>query len=60
MNSPLFTIKETAEYLRLSEPVVYGLVKIKEFPSVKVGGAWRIFSDKLQPWLETLYDNKDE
>lgn len=30
---------------------IYGLVKEKDFPSVKIGGRFYVIEDKVQEWL---------
>jgi excisionase family DNA binding protein len=38
----LLTVKETAEYLRISLPTVYYLVQRGKIPAIQIGGRWRI------------------
>ena len=48
----LINVKELCIYLKISEKTAYILVKHREFPSVKVGGKYRIIVDELPGWLE--------
>jgi excisionase family DNA binding protein len=38
----LLTVKETAEYLRITVPTVYYLVQRGQIPAIQNGGRWRI------------------
>jgi len=58
MASQLLTIKQAMEYLDISEKTIYKLVKVKEFPAVKIMGEWRIIVDKLDKYYEVLMKNK--
>jgi len=48
----LINIKELCSYLDVSEKTAYILVKSRDFPSVKIGGKYRIIVDELPGWLE--------
>lgn len=50
--SNLLNIKQLCEYLQISETTCYALVRRRDFPSVKIGGQYRIIEDKLNDWLE--------
>lgn len=56
----LLTVQETAEYLRLPLTKVYELVRIKDFPAVKIGKSWRVLKDKLDKWLLDQLEDKPE
>jgi excisionase family DNA binding protein len=43
----LFTVKETAEYLRVSLPTVYYFVRHGKIPAIHIGGRWRIKKSSL-------------
>lgn len=47
----LMTIKEAANYLRISSSTIYKLVEKGRIPASKVGGAWRFKKDVLDDWL---------
>ena len=57
IDSPFLNIKELAAYLRMSEPVTYGLVRAKDFPAFKIGGSWKVPKDKLDKWVLKQLDN---
>lgn len=48
----ILTVKETANYLRLSEFTVYRLAKAGQIPCFKVGGSLRFRKDILDRWAE--------
>jgi len=48
----LSTIKEIAEYLRLSESTVYQMAQKGEIPGIKIGGTWRFKMEEIENWLE--------
>lgn len=48
----LMKVSELREYLHISNKEAYRLVKLKSFPSVKVGNKYLIVKDKLPDWLE--------
>lgn len=50
------TVKETASLLRLHEVTIYLFCKKRVFPSVKVGGQWRIPTDIV----ERLYEKEEK
>jgi excisionase family DNA binding protein len=57
--TPLLTVAEAAEYLKISRAQVYLLVKIKEFPAVWIGG-WKVRKDKLDSWFDFLMEDKPD
>lgn len=48
----LINIKELCSYFDVSEKTAYILVKDRDFPSVKIGGKYRVIVDELPGWLE--------
>ena len=59
-DSPLFTVKEAAGYLRVHPNSLYVLVRAHDFPALKVGGAWRIPKDALDDWIQKQLKEKPE
>ena len=47
----IMTVREVAEYLRLSEAKVYRLVNEGQLPVVRLGKTWRFRKDLLDEWL---------
>jgi excisionase family DNA binding protein len=60
MASQLLTIEEAMEYFSTSRRTMYELVKIKDFPAVKIMGEWRIVVDRLDAYYTGLLENKDD
>lgn len=51
MESPLFTVAETAAYLRICTMTAYELVNSKAFPSIKIGRHHKVLKDHIDAWL---------
>ena len=47
----ILTVREVAEYLRMSETKVYRLVKERQLPVFRIGKSWRFRKDLLDEWL---------
>lgn len=52
MNNDIMTLKEVAEYLRLTEKTAYRLAAEGKLPGFKVGGAWRFKRGDLESWIK--------
>lgn len=48
----LFSPKQLAEYLQLSQRTVYRLLERGDLPGVKVGGQWRFRKSAVDEWLD--------
>ena len=40
-NGEILTIKQVADYLKVTERTIYRLAAAKQIPAFKVGGSWR-------------------
>ena len=60
MTSRYGTVEEAAEYLKIPKDTMYEIVKIKDFPSAKVGKHWRIRMDKIDEWWEKRWSEKED
>ncbi|MCF6292255.1 MAG: helix-turn-helix domain-containing protein [Robiginitomaculum sp.] len=49
--SDIWTIKDVASYLKLTEKTAYRLVAEGEIPGFKVGGSWRFSKDEVEKWV---------
>ncbi|MGU5528656.1 helix-turn-helix domain-containing protein [Aeromonas caviae] len=47
----ILTIREVAEYLKITERTVYRLAAAKQIPAFKVGGAWRFRIVDIDSWI---------
>ena len=52
MNTDIMTIKEVAEYLKLTEKTVYRLTAEGKIPGFKVGGSWRFKRSEIEKWID--------
>ena len=51
-NAPvIWTVRDVAGYLRMSEAKVYRLVREQKMPVVRIGKTWRFRKDLLDHWL---------
>ncbi|WDE05281.1 helix-turn-helix domain-containing protein [Thalassomonas viridans] len=60
MTDQIMTLKEVAEYLKLTEKTAYRLAAEKKLPGFKVGGSWRFKSTDLEEWIEQQKDKVAE
>jgi len=51
MVDPVLTIRDVAEFLKLSQKTVYAMAKSGKLPAFKVGSQWRIRRDDLEDWI---------
>jgi excisionase family DNA binding protein len=52
MGTDVMTIREVAEYLKLTEKTAYRLAAEGKIPGFKVGGAWRFKHSEIERWIE--------
>ena len=52
MDTNILTIREVAEYLRITEKTAYRLASEGKLPGFKVGGSWRFKKGELDGWIE--------
>ena len=50
--TPLMTIEELANYLRVQKRTIYDWLKKGKVPAIKTVGQWRFKKDKIDAWLE--------
>lgn len=50
--APIMTVREVADFLRLTETTVYNLLQKGTLPGKKIGGQWRISHTTLTQWPE--------
>ena len=51
-HSEIMTIREVANYLRITEKTAYRLAADHKIPGFKVGGAWRFRMSEIEHWIE--------
>jgi excisionase family DNA binding protein len=52
MSDDIMTVKEMAEFLKLTERTIYRLAAENQFPAFKVGGSWRFRRVDVEDWIE--------
>lgn len=58
--SGILTIKEVAEYLKVTERTIYRLAAAKKIPGFKVGGMWRFRQADIDGWIAAQAENPRE
>jgi excisionase family DNA binding protein len=51
LDAEVLTIKEVAQYLRLSEAKVYEMARNGTIPAFRIGKSWRFQRDSLMAWI---------
>ena len=49
--SEIVTIKQVADYLKVTERTIYRLAGAKTIPAFKVGGTWRFSRIDIDSWI---------
>lgn len=45
------TVKDLAQYLKLSDMMIYKLAQNGDIPAAKIGSAWRFSQEEIDSWL---------
>ncbi len=48
----ILTIKQVADYLKVTERTIYRLAGAKKIPAFKVGGTWRFSRADIDNWIK--------
>lgn len=48
----ILTIKQVADYLKVTERTIYRLAAAKQIPAFKVGGSWRFSWAEIDSWIK--------
>lgn len=48
----ILTIKDVADYLKVTERTIYRLAGAKKIPAFKVGGTWRFSRIDIDSWIK--------
>ncbi len=51
MPEDILTIREVADYLKVTERTLYRLVQEGKLPAFKVGNSWRFRREDLERWI---------
>jgi excisionase family DNA binding protein len=49
--SPVLTVREVAQYLRVHPTTVYRLLKGHKLPAFQVGSDWRFNREEIRRWM---------
>ena len=58
MREDILTIKEVAEYLKVTERTLYRLAQEGKIPAFKVGASWRFKRADIDAWIEAQKPGK--
>lgn len=50
--SEILTLKEVADFLKVTERTIYRLAAAKQIPAFKVGGSWRFSQSDIAEWIK--------
>ena len=48
----ILTIRQVADYLKVTERTIYRLAGAKKMPAFKVGGTWRFSRTDIDAWIK--------
>ena len=48
----ILTLKQVAEFLKVTERTIYRLAAAKQIPAFKVGGTWRFSRADINQWIQ--------
>ena len=55
----ILTIKQVADYLKVTERTIYRLAAAKKIPAFKVGGTWRFSRADIDSWIKQQSEGLD-
>lgn len=58
-DAEILTIKQVADYLKVTERTIYRLAAAKKIPAFKVGGTWRFRKVDIESWIEAQSGNSE-
>lgn len=56
MSDDIMTVREVADFLKVTERTIYRLAAESQIPSFKVGGSWRFRRTDLVEWISEQAD----
>ena len=59
MQTDIMTIREVADYLKLTEKTAYRLTAEGKIPGFKVGGSWRFRRSEIEGWIDRKVSRKE-
>jgi excisionase family DNA binding protein len=58
MQTDIMTIREVADYLKLTEKTAYRLTAEGKIPGFKVGGSWRFRRSEIEKWIDAATEHR--
>ena len=58
MEEQWITVKDVAEYLKVSTDLIYRLAQKAEIPASKLGNLWRFKKEEIDEWMRNKRNNK--
>lgn len=58
MQTDIMTIREVADYLKLTEKTTYRLTAEGKIPGFKVGGSWRFKRSEIDKWIDAAMEHR--
>lgn len=52
MEGRWMTVQEVADYLHVSQDMIYRLAQKGKVPAAKIGGRWRFKPENIEQWME--------
>lgn len=52
----ILTLRQVADFLRVTERTIYRLAAAKKIPAFKVGGTWRFSRAEINQWIQRLQE----
>ncbi|MBX7482085.1 helix-turn-helix domain-containing protein [Qipengyuania qiaonensis] len=60
MPEEILTVRDVAEFLKVTERTIYRLATEGKIPSFKVGGSWRFQRSDLIRWMNEQAERRDQ
>lgn len=48
----ILTLRQAAEFLKVTDRTIYRLAAAKKIPAFKVGGTWRFSKAEITEWIQ--------
>lgn len=52
----ILTLKQVADFLKVTERTIYRLAAAKKIPAFRVGGTWRFSKAEINQWIQRQSD----
>ncbi len=56
----ILTLKQVADFLKVTERTIYRLAAAKKIPAFKVGGTWRFSRAEINQWIQRQQKEDDK